>query len=586
MLLELTVKNFGIIEQIHLQPARGLNVITGETGAGKSLVIDALEVLLSAKADGDVVRHGAESALLEAVFELSGVNLSSNLDELLTANGLLEADECLLVISAEIRRQGRSIFRVNGKAVLRGLLNRIGNLLVDIHGQSQHLSLLNGDYHLEFLDAYAHTTGLRKEFADKVSHLAQVEQELSAIFEQEKEGARQEEFLRFQIDELRSADLREGEETDLERESTRHASSEQLKEAAHRAYRAIYGDDSASGTPALEKLGEAAAAMRELAGMDEGLKKQLEYVIEVESGLADIARDVRNYRDTVEYDPQRLHEVELRLGLIRDLKRKYGQTVTGMLDYLAKAEARLAAIGTSGERRQQLEAEKDSVRREMGDIAARLSGQRVAAAGKLVSAVNSELEELNMPRVRFEVSITQNEVKEGIPLPDGKSYAFNREGVDIVEFRASTNPGEPLKPLAVIASTGEISRFMLALKSALATADNIPVLIFDEIDIGVGGRSGKVVGRKLWNIARDRQAICITHLPQIAVFADSHYRVQKQADGDRTTSQITALHGDELVQEIALMLSGSVHSETAVKNAGELIGEAEAWKQASENNNI
>lgn len=586
MLLELTVKNFGIIELIHWQPARGLNVITGETGAGKSLVIDALETLLSAKTDGDVIRHGAENALLEAIFELPGRKLSSNLDELLTSNGLLESDEPLLVISAEIRRQGRSVFRVNGKAVSRGLLNRIGNLLVDIHGQSQHLSLLNRDYHLEFLDAYAHTADLKKEFADKAAHLVRVEQELSAISEQEKEGARQEEFLRFQIDELRSAGLREDEETDLEKERIRHASSEQLKEAAHRAYRAIYGDDSASGTPALEKLGEAVAAMRELAGMDEGLKEQLEYVIEVESGLTDIARDVRNYRDTVEYDPQRLNEVELRLGLIRDLKRKYGQTVTGMLDYLAKAESRLTAIGTSGERRQQLEAEKDSVRREMGDIAARLSGQRVDAAGKLVAAVNDELEELNMPGVRFEVAITRNESGEGIPLPDGKSYAFNREGVDIVDFRASTNPGEPLKPLAVIASTGEISRFMLALKSALAEADNIPVLIFDEIDIGVGGRSGKVVGRKLWSIARNRQAICITHLPQIAVFADSHYSVQKQSAGDRTTSLIMTLLGDELVQEIALMLSGPAHSETAVKNAGELIDEAEAWRKTREDKGI
>ena len=585
MLLELRVSNFGIIEQIDWHPGQGLNVVTGETGAGKSLVIDAVETLLSGKADENNIRYGTDESFLEAVFDITGQDIYPSLFELLAENGLLEAGEHSLVISAEIRRQGRSVFRVNGKTISRGLLKRIGNLLVDIHGQSEHLSLLNRDFHLDFLDAYAHTADMKSRFGNKAIRLLQTEQELKAISEQEKERTRQEEFLRFQIDELRSADLKEGEEEALEKERTIHASSEQLKAASYEAYLAIYGDDSpTSGASALERLNEAASAVQKLTELDDTLKSQLEYIQEVESGLTDVAHDIRNYRDSVDFDPQRLQEVELRLELIRDLKRKYGQTIAEMLEYLEKAEKQLATITTFEERRKQLEEEKYSLKTEMGDIASQLSVKRTDAAKKLMTEVNKELIELNMPQVEFEINIMKNRSEDGIPFPDGNSYAFTKEGVDIVEFRASTNPGEPLKPLAAIASTGEISRFMLALKSALAEVDNIPVLIFDEIDIGVGGRSGEIVGKKLCNIARHRQAICITHLPQIAVFADSHYSVHKKAAGNRTISMIETLQGDARTEEIAIMLSGLHHSETTIRNARELMDKAAVWKKTSASN--
>ncbi|MFC2067106.1 DNA repair protein RecN [Chloroflexota bacterium] len=581
MLQELRVSNFGIIEQINWHPGQGLNVVTGETGAGKSLVIDAVETLLSGKADENIIRYGTDKAFLEAVFDIAGQDIHSSLYEVLTENGLLEQSENLLVISGEIPRQGRGVFRVNGKTVSRGVLNRIGSLLVDIHGQSEHLSLLNRDFHIEFLDAYAHTAELKRQFGDKATQLLQAEQELKAIDEHEQERVRQEEFLCFQIDELKRAELKEGEEEVLEKERTIQVSSEKLKAASYEAYQAIYGDDSStSGASALEKLNEAVRAVQKITELDDTLKSQLEYIQEVESGLTDAAHDIRNYRDRVEYDPQRLQEVEVRLELIRDLKRKYGQTITEMLDYLEKADDQLAAFSTSEEKRKQLNEEINSLRTEMGEMASQLSRKRIDAAKKLMSEVNREFNELNMAQVKFEVSITRNESEEGIPFPDGNSYAFTREGVDVVEFRASTNPGEPLKPLAVIASTGEISRFMLALKSALAEADNIPVLIFDEIDIGVGGRSGGVVGKKLWNIARHRQAICITHLPQIAVFADSHYSVQKKTVGNRTVSMIETLKGDERIKELAIMLSGLHQTEIAIRNADELVEKATAWKKA------
>ena len=579
MLVELRVSNFGIIEQINWRPGQGLNVLTGETGAGKSLVIDAVETLLSGKADEDVIRYGSDEAILEAVFDISGQNVDSSLRELLAENGLMEAGEDSLVFSGVIRRTGRSTFRINGETVSRGLLNSIGNLLVDIHGQSQHLSLLNKDTHLGFLDAYARTSELRNEFGRKTTELLRVEQELKAIDQQEKEQARQEEFLRFQIDELKRADLEEGEEEGLEKERTIHTSSETLKAASYQAYQAIYGDDGpVSGNSALEKLTEAVREVQKLVDLDDTLKAQLEYLREIENGLADAARDISSYSDRIEYDPGRLQEVTQRLELIRDLKKKYGRTIAEMLEYLENTERQLVAITGSEERKKQLEKERNSLREEMGEIASRLSGKRVEAAGKLVSQVNNELKELNMSQVQFEVCITRRESEGGIPLPEAGSYAFTKEGVDIIELEAATNPGEPLKPLAVIASTGEISRFMLALKSALAEADNTPVLIFDEIDIGVGGRSGEVVGKKLWGIARDRQAICITHLPQIAVLADSHYSVHKEASGSRTTSIIEELRGDARTEEITVMLSGLQPTEIATDNARELIEKAASWK--------
>ncbi|MFC2010052.1 DNA repair protein RecN [Chloroflexota bacterium] len=579
MLLELKVSDFGIIERIDWQPSRGLNVVTGETGTGKSLVIDAIDTLLSGKANENEVRHGADAASIEAVFDLSKLGTASSLHSLLGENNLLEPGESQLVISGIIRRQGRSVFRVNDRAVSRELLQRIGSRLVDIHGQSQHLSLLNRDFHLDFLDAYAHTEELRDRFGDRAVQLAQVEQELKAIDEQEKDRARQTEFLRFQIDELKRADLKEGEEESLEKQRVLHASSEKLKTAAYEAYRTIYGDDTSAGASVLEKLGQAASEVQKLAGLDDSLKAQVEYIREVESGLAEVARDIRNYRDGIDYDPQQLQEIELRLELIRGLKRKYGQTIAEMLDYLARAEQQINDIDTYEERRQQLGEERDSLKKEMGEIASKLSDRRTSAARKLVTEVTGELKELNMSQVKFEVSIIRDELEEGIPLSDGKSYAFTKDGVDIIEFRVSTNPGEPLKPLAAIASTGEVSRFMLALKSALAEADDIPVLIFDEIDIGVGGRSGGVIGRKLWNLARQRQAVCVTHLAQIAVFADSHYSVHKETAGKRTTTNIESIKGDDRIKELAVMLSGPQHTEAAVKNTRELLEKADNWKK-------
>jgi len=576
LLAELRVKDIGIIEEINWRLSQGLNIITGETGAGKSLVIDAVETLLAGKLDEEAVRHGASEAQIEGVFALPQNESISQLRELLTERGLQENEETL-VISCELQRQGRSMVRVNGHAVARGLLHQIGRYLVDVHGQSEHLSLLDKKYHLDFIDAYAHTLDMRHSFGTKAIELHKAEQELKALVEGEKELARREEFLRFQIDEIRRASLREGEEEELEKERNILTSAEKLKALSYEAYQALYGED-VSHPSALDKLNEAVRTMKKLTDVDATLQSQLGFLEETSFGLEEVARSIRAYSDRLEYDPKRLEEIESRLELVRNLKRKYGQTVVEVLDYLRRAEKELDGLSYSAERRVELEEMCSYLKEEMGHIAFELSQARTQATRKLEAEVKQEFRDLNMSQIVFEVAITQVQAGDGIPFPDGATYAFTNEGVDIVEFMVSTNPGEPLKPLTRIASTGEMSRFMLALKGALSQADNIPVLIFDEIDIGVGGRSGEIIGRKLWALARNRQVICVTHLPQVAAFADAHYRVHKELSGTRTLSRLQTLNGESQLKELAVMLGGSQYTTTSLDNAHELLQKAMTWK--------
>ena len=580
MLLELRVRDIGIIGRVDWSLGRGFNVITGETGAGKSLVIGAVEALLAGKVDAELIRYGAEEAQIEGVFAIPQDESFSHLRELLADKGL-KADEETLVISCQPRKEGRSIVRVNGHAVPKGLVHHIGRFLIDIHGQSEHLSLRNKEYHLDLLDSYAHTLDLRHSFGNKAAELSKVEQELRALIEEEKDLARREELLRFQLEEIRQAELLEGEEKKLERERNILASAEKLKAFSYEAYQALSGEDvSRPAPPAVDKVNEAVQVMKKLVELDPSLKKQLSFLEETVYGLEEAARDIRSYSDRLEYDPNRLEEVELRLELIRNLKRKYGQTIAEVLDYLNRTEKELETLSSSSERRAQLDERRSCLKEEMGGVAFELSGARSQAAKRLVSEVKKELHDLNMSQVEFDVSITQSKASEGISFPDGENYAFSSQGVDTVEFIASTNPGEPLKPLTKIASTGEISRFTLALKGALCEADHIPVLIFDEIDIGVGGRSGEVIGKKLWALAQNRQVICVTHLPQIAAFADAHYGIHKEAVGERTLSMLETLEGEPRVKEVAAMIGGRQYSETSLDNARELIQKAESWKQA------
>jgi len=582
MLEELAVKGFGIIEEINWRPAGGLNVITGETGAGKSLVVDAVEALLSGQARDEDIRHGSPAATVEGIFRLDKEDIKGPLGTLLAEKGL-EGDDDSLMISCDIRRQGRTTPRVNRQAVSRALLKDISAALVDIHGQSEHLSLLNKSHHLDYLDAYAHALEKRHEFNLKTQELHQLDKEIAALSRNAQELARHIELLNFQTDEIKKAELQAGEEETLAQELTLLTSAEKLKAASYDIYRIIYGDESAmNASSVVDKAGEAMMLMKQLVDKDPALQPKMGYLEEALHGLEELAREIHAYGDNLNYDPQRLEEVQGRLELIKSLKRKYGGSVSEILDYLDKAEKELAGLTNSGERRGELEVQREKLSQEMGVLGSKLSQDRTKAAQQLAGAVKKELAELGMGRVDFIVSITQEPAAEGIPFPDGKLYKYSGSGADEVAFLASTNPGEPAKALDRIASTGEISRFMLALKSALAEADTIPVLIFDEIDIGIGGRSGEVIGRKLWKLAQHHQVICVTHLPQIAAFADSQYRVTKRTTGQRTASHIETLDRETRVKELAAMIGGPKYTASALNAARELIESAEAWKKGKE----
>ncbi|MBI4267136.1 MAG: DNA repair protein RecN [Chloroflexi bacterium] len=579
MLLELRVKNLGIIEDMNWRLRNGLNVITGETGAGKSLVIDAIELLLAGKAGEAVIRYGADEAQIEGVFSLPRKGNSSPLGELLAQKDLLD-DEETLVIACQFRRHRPGVIRVNGYAVPKTLLRQVGRRLVDIHGQSEHLSLLDSRSHLDFLDTYAHTLELRRSFSLKAAGLHRVEDELKTLESDEKERARREEFLRFQVEEISRAGLREGEEAELAGERDIIASAEKLKALAYEAYRALRGDDaSPHPAPALDRLNEAGRALKKLVEIDASQRQQLDFLDETVYGLTEAARAIRAYDESLEYNPERLGEIESRLELIRRLKRKYGQTVAEILDYMARGKKELEGVQHSAERHAQLAQAVTDLKPELGQIAQQLSIERAGAAQRLMAEVKQELHDLNMAQVEFRVSISRRAAPEGIPLPGGESCAFSDEGIDTVEFMVATNPGESLKPLSRVASTGEISRFTLALKGALAEADSTPVLIFDEIDIGVGGRSGEIIGKKLCVLARDHQVVCVTHLPQIAAFADAHFSVHKEASGDRTVSVLEELDDESRVKELAVMLGGPKYTETSLNGARELVNKAGAWKK-------
>jgi DNA repair protein RecN (Recombination protein N) len=585
LLLELRVKDFGIIEDINWNLSEGLNVITGETGAGKSLVIDAVEVLLSGKIDEENIRYGSDGTYIEGLFALPDRKSSlDGLKSLMDENGL-SADDGTLVISCELKRQGRSVIRINRRAVPRNLLSQVGAYLIDIHGQSDHLSLLNTDYHIDFLDSYAHTLDLRQKFASLYSELSKAESELESLAKADKDTSAQEELLRFQADEIKKAKLVDGEDAELERELKIISSSEQLKSSSFEVYSMLNGEDSSSSSiSALEALNRAVRIIARLSELDPALKPELAMLEGVVPDVEETARSIRNYSDNMEFDAGRLAEIEDRLELVRNLKRKYGQSIPEILAYLDGIENKLGRYSGSAERIEELKKQSVSLRQEMGKLGNELSKARAQAAEKLIYQVNSELADLKMEQVRFDVSITQKKSANGIPLSNGENYEFTKRGIDTVEFMASTNPGEPFKPLAKIASTGEISRFMLALKGAFSKTDNIPILVFDEIDIGVGGRCGEVIGEKLWALAKDRQVLCITHLPQIAVFADAHHAIRKNMDGSRASTTLESLKGEALINELTMMLVGSQYSESSVNSIKELMQKAQDWKKGNKTN--
>jgi DNA repair protein RecN (Recombination protein N) len=572
MLQELRIENFAIIDHLELGFRAGLVTFTGETGAGKSIIVDAVETVLGGRVDATLVRAGAERASVEATFQVHP-EVRTSLQAILEREELDE-EGAFLTLVREIRANGRSVARVNGRSVNVGLLREIGELLVDVHGQSEHLSLLRVREHLGLLDRYALVDDLLAAYSHTYRQLQALRRELEVLRQAESDAARQTDLLKYQINEIESAHLAPGDEESLRAERTRLANAEGLASLAQQAILAL-DEGSPEAPSAVDQFGAVMEAINGLARIDPSQSELSSQAQEVFDRLTDMARDLRGYAEGIEFNPKRLDQVEERLNLIHILKRKYGATIPDILAFAEKARDQLEAITHAGERIAQLQAEEAVCLVELGRNGTALSEKRHAAAQKLQAEIEKELDDLRMPGARFSVDFQERPDPDGVPLADGRRVAFDANGLERVEFLIAPNPGEGLKPLVKIASGGETSRLMLALKNVLVRADHVPALIFDEIDQGIGGRVGTIVGQKLWHLARMHQVLCITHLPQLAAFGEQHIQVHKQVQAGRTLTIAESVSGEARLQELAQMMgevsAGTLHSAREMLSlAGEL----------------
>jgi DNA repair protein RecN (Recombination protein N) len=552
MLVELGIRNFALIAELRLEAGAGFGVLTGETGAGKSIIVDALAAALGEKTGSEVVRTGAAKAVVEAVFDVSDCpSAASKATEL-----GFEPEDGTLVLSREIAAEGRSQCRVNGRPTTGSTLREITSCLVDIHGQHEHQSLLSVPTHLGILDAWCGpgATELRAKARDSHARLSDLAAERAQLQADDRERARLLDLHSFQLDEINRAELKPGEEEELSQERNRLANAERLRALTEQVYDSLAGDGAA-----VDNLSAASMAVERLAETDPLAEPAVEQItsalLNAQEGLALI----RGYRDEFEVNPERLEEVDERLDLIRTLKRKYGDTIEQVVSYAQDLTAKLDSIAHSEERIAELDAQIADLRESLRKTCDGLTELRRQSACEFEKAVERELAELAMEKSRFEASI------EGVePGPTGG---------DRVEFLISPNPGEPVKPLVKIASGGEMSRIMLALKTVMARAE-VPTLVFDEIDAGIGGRTAQVLGEKLASLSRKCQVMCVTHLPQVASKAAWHAAVCKVVENGRTGVRICVLDGEERVEEIARMMGGD-GSAVAADHAREMLSLAD-----------
>ena len=608
MLTELHIRDFAIIDELDLTFAPGFTALTGETGAGKSIIIDAVGLVLGGRADTTAIRAGARRALVEAAFRLEPARQAA-LRPLLEREGLEGDKPDLLLLSREIRAEGRNVCRVNGRAVTLALLRELTEGLVDIHGQSEHLSLLRVRAHVNLLDRFGGLWDLRAQVAGLVAQVRTVRRERAELEQDEQELAQRMDLLQYQIAEIETAVLEPGEEEELAEERVRLANAEQLASLLAEALQAL-GEGSEENPAAADLVGGAVRVLAALARIDATLEPRRREVEELTYRLQDLAGALRDYRERVEYNPGRLIEVEDRLDLIRRLERKYGSTIPDVLDYARRAAQELETIAHSEERIAELRLEEERLLAKLGALVTRLSLQRREAAQRLAQSIEQELQDLRMEGAQFGVDFRWREDPEGVPVPltvpspksevsdiepaglrtldvgleTSRQVAFDVSGIDRVEFLVSPNPGEPLKPLVKIASGGETSRLMLALKTVLSRADETSTLIFDEIDQGIGGRVGATVGEKLWALTLTRddgaiphQVLCVTHLPQLAGFGDVHLRVEKVVVEGRTVTRVAPLAGADRVRELAQMLGAS--GEAVYRSAEEILAQVEICKR-------
>lgn len=557
MLQELRIKDFAIIDELVLKLEPGFLVMTGETGAGKSIIVDAVNLMLGERSDATLVRGGAERAVVEGVFAIPG-HLKERLLGYLREQGLEGESPDEIVLMREVRTNGRSQARVNGVMCSLNVYRDVGGMLVDIHGQGEHLSLLRPAQHLYLLDRYAGVENKRREVRDLVHQLYQLREEINGLLTDEAALARRVDMLQYQMQEILTANPRPEEETELQQERNRLVNAEKIAELAGEAQFLLAGEIGGN-TGAEDLIAQVASAVSKLVKLDPTLEEHAQLSETLNAQVSELARVIRLYREGIEYDPHRLDEIEERVEVLTRLKRKYGGSIEAVLQYAGKAQAELVSITHSEEHLAELREQEDDLLHQIGTLAGQLSEIRRLAGLRLTEAIVKELDDLKMQGARFEVQIAHEDDPEGCYVGE-RRLAFNGTGLDQIEFYMAANVGEPLRPLVKVASGGETARIMLALKSVLSRADEIPTLIFDEIDQGIGGRVGSVVGQKLWQLSANHQVLVVTHLAQLAGFGDAHYKASKHVQGHRTVTRVEHLNDQGRVDELSDMLGAETIS--------------------------
>lgn len=555
MLELLHIENIAIIEAADIEFAPGFNALTGETGAGKSIVIDSLSAVLGQRTSRELIRTGAEKAFVSAAF-------SGMVPELTEELGIQPEADGTLLLQREIQTDGKNVCRVNGRPVTVGQLRALGARLLNIHGQHDGQQLLDEEQHIVYLDSFGRVESLAITYAEKYKNFTDIRRQIGALQMDEAEKARRVDTLQYQIEELRRAKLTPGEEEELTARRGMLRNAEKFLDAVAGADYALNGDDSGGG--ALSALRQAQDALSGVRHLDDAFGQLYERLGEAYSEVYDIAATVEDKRGELDVSPGELDRVESRMDLLYRLKKKYGATVEDMLDYQARCEAELAQIEDAGDTLVRLEQALSKAEKEARQAAQALSDARKAAAEQLTSQILAELQQLDMGKIRFAVDFAEK------PL--------DSDGMDTVRFLMSANVGEELRPIHKIASGGELARIMLAMKNVLSEQDHVGTMVFDEVDTGVSGRAAQKVAEKMARISRRKQVLCVTHLPQLAAMADTHFSVEKGERGGRTYTEVRRLDREQRRRELARLTGGSHVSQTMLDGAEELLVQAEKFR--------
>ena len=553
MLNQLSIRNVAVIDKLDINLHDGVSVLTGETGAGKSIIIDSINMILGDRANKELVRYGTDKAVVQAVFDApkSVINVLEEND--------IDFEDETVIITRQVTKEGKSAARINGMVVTLNILREISDRLINIHGQHDNQALLTPIRHITFLDAYADNEEYINRYKDILSKKREIEKKISSLEMDEQEKMQRIDLLEYQVTEIKKASLEKGEEDDLREQRDIYTNAEQITKSVNEAYMNLYEGDEIQS--AYDGISIAVNEIFQISDLNPQLKSIYDTLNEIMYSLEDTAHEIKEFGETVEFDEQTLNEIEERLDLISRLKRKYGNSIEEILEYLKKAESELNDIKLSDERTNELKEELKNITKELKEKGNVLTQRRENAAKVLEENIEKSLHELNMEKSKFKVNIEN----------DGTFYD---NGMDKVEFLISTNPGEPLKPLVKIASGGELSRVMLAIKSILADSDGVDTMIFDEIDTGVSGKAAMSIAKKLAVIAKNKQVICITHLPQLTAMADNHYLIQKNTDGELASTTLKELDEEGRELELARIIDGGEVTELALSHAKQMLENA------------